>query len=50
MQRERVASEVGHLFGSERVRAPAADRIREVVDGLVDDGRLRIQGPNLYLA
>jgi very-short-patch-repair endonuclease len=50
MQRERIPSHVANLFGFERARAPSADRIRDVVDQLVDDARLRVQGPNVYIA
>jgi very-short-patch-repair endonuclease len=47
MQRDSVPGKVVNLFGFDRARAPSADRIREVVDDLIEAGRLRTQGPNV---
>lgn len=50
MQRDRIASAVANLFGFDRARAPSSDRVREVVDALVERGQLRVSGPNVYVA
>jgi len=45
MLRERIPSAVTTLFGFDRSGAVSQDRIREVVDRLVEQGRLRPSGP-----
>jgi len=50
MQRDRIPSEVAGLFGFARARAPSADYIREIVDGMVESNSLRLNGPNVSLA
>jgi very-short-patch-repair endonuclease len=49
MQRERIPTGVVNLFSFERARAQSADRIRDVVDQLIEVRRLRVQGPNVYV-
>lgn len=50
MLRERIPSAVANVFGFDRARAPSYDRVREVVDALVEHGQLRLSGPNIYAA
>lgn len=50
MQRDAIPARIANIFGFSRARAPSADQIREVIDELIEQGRLRPQGPNLYLA
>ncbi len=50
MQRERIPSEVAGLFGFTRARAPSADYIRDILDGMVERNELRVNGPNLNLS
>ncbi|MDQ3400974.1 MAG: hypothetical protein M3470_08235 [Chloroflexota bacterium] len=45
VQKQRIPSEVAGLFGFERVRSASADRIREVIDTLVERGKLSTSGP-----
>lgn len=50
VQRDAIPHEVAELFGFERAGTTSADRVRDVVDGLVEQGRLRASGPNVALA
>jgi len=50
VQRSRIPSEIAGLFGFDRVRAAGADRIREVIDGMVERGDLIVSGPYVQLS
>jgi len=49
MFRDQIPTAVVKLFGLERAGPEAADIIRNVLEGLVDSGRLRIVGLQVYL-
>lgn len=50
MIREYVPQAIARLFGIERLAASGADRIRDVVDGLIEKGPLRVSGHHVYVA
>jgi hypothetical protein len=49
IQREIVPAEVAQLLGVQRLSSEIADRIRAVVDDLVQEGLIHVHGPNLSL-
>lgn len=50
MIREYLPQSVARLFGIERLPAIGADHVREVVDGLIEKGLLRLTGHHVYVA
>ena len=50
MIREYLPQSVARLFGIERLTGNGADRIRIVVDRLIEKGLLRASGHHVYVA
>jgi hypothetical protein len=50
MMREQIPQVIARLFGIERLRGESADAIRTSVDALVEKGRLRTSGPQVYVS
>jgi very-short-patch-repair endonuclease len=50
MMRDQIPQAVSRLFGVERLRGDSADIIRNMTDRLIEQGRLRTSGPQVYVA
>lgn len=50
MMREQIPQVIARLFGIERLRGESADAIRTSVDALVEKGRLRTSGLQVYIS
>lgn len=49
-QRDALPRAIGELFGFGRAPTGLADKVQLVVDGLIEEGRLVVSGPWIYLA
>jgi very-short-patch-repair endonuclease len=49
LPRDHLPRAVAELLGIRRAKVGVAEAVGSVVDGLIEDGRLRLSGPNVYL-